>query len=100
ADGTPLVSFEDFVLATKAHKITPTTEILNECARRTYLLQLMLKGRGNEEVVQTGSKIIDQIQLRKMQNAGFYKPNENLQPRGVDTLTQVTAPWRFHQGNY
>lgn len=100
ADGTSLVSFEDFVLATKAHKISPTTEILNECARRTYLMQTMLKGRGNEEVVQTGSKIIDQIQLRKMQNAGFYKPNENLQPRGVDTLTQVSAPWRFHQGNY
>src|SRR5690606_26217583 len=60
----------------------------------------MLKGRGNEEVVQTGSKIIDHIQLKKMQNAGFYKPNENLQPRGVDTLTPVQAPWRFHQGNY
>jgi hypothetical protein len=60
----------------------------------------MLKGRGNDEVVQNGSKIIDQIQLKKMNNAGFYRPNQHLQPRGVDTLTQVEAPWRFHQGNY
>ncbi|WP_428936914.1 phage major capsid protein [Fontivita pretiosa] len=100
ADGTALPDFADFVLATKAHKITPTTEILNECAKRTYFLALMLKGRGNDEVVQTGSKIIDQIQLKKMNNAGFYRPNQNLQPRGVDTLTQIAAPWRFHQGNY
>lgn len=100
ADGTSLPDFVDFVTATKAHKITPTTEILNECAKKTYLLALMLKGRGNDEVVQSGSKIIDQIQLRKMNNAGFYRPNQNLQPRGVDTLTQVECPWRFHQGNY
>jgi hypothetical protein len=99
-DGTALPDFADFVLATKAHKITPTTEILNECARRSYLLALMLKGRGNDEVVQTGSKIIDQIQLKKMANAGFYRPNQNLQPKGVDTLTQISCPWRFHQGNY
>jgi len=100
ADGTALPSFVDFVLATKAHKITPTTDILNDAARRTYLLAMMLKGRGNDEIVQTGSKIIDQIQLTKMNNAGFYRPNQNLQPRGVDTLTQVGCPWRFHQGNY
>lgn len=99
-DGTALPDFADFVLATKAHKITPTTEILNECAKRTYFVALMLKGRGNDEIVQTGSKIIDQIQLKKMANAGFYRPNQNLQPRGVDTLTQIQAPWRFHQGNY
>lgn len=100
ADGTALPSFADFVLATRAHKITPTTEILNECARRTYFIARMLKGRGNDEVVQTGSKIIDQIQTKKMNNAGFYRPNQNLQPRGVDTLTQIEINWRFHQGNY
>ena len=80
------------MLATRAHKITPTTEILNEAAKRTYLLARMLKGRGNDEVVQTGSKIIDQIQLKKMANAGFYRPNQNLQPRGVDTLTPDRVP--------
>lgn len=100
ADGTSLPSFQDFVLATKAHKITPSTEILNDAAKRSYFLARMLKGRGNDEVVQTGSKIIDHIQLTKMNNAGFYRPNQNLQPRGVDTLTAVTCPWRFHQGNY
>jgi hypothetical protein len=100
ADGTPLPSFADFVLATKAHKITPTTDILNESAKRSYFLARMLKGRGNDEVVQTGSKIIDQIQLRKMNNAGFYRPNQNLQPRGVDTLATISCPWRFHQSNY
>lgn len=98
--GTPLVSFQDFVLATKSHKITPTNEILNDAARRTYLLQMMLKGRGNDEVVQTGKNIIDQIQLSKHNSAGTYHPNESLQPRGMDTLTQVEAPWRFHQSNY
>lgn len=100
ADGTALPSFVDFIIATKAHKITPTTDILNDVAKRTYLLAMMLKGRGNDEVVQTGSSIIDQVQLTKMNNAGFYRPNQNLQPRGVDTLTQIAAPWRFHQGNY
>ena len=83
-EGTPLVAFNDFVLATKSHKITPTTEILNESARRTYFIAMMLKGRGYDEVIQSGRDIIDHIRLAKHNAAGYYLPNENLQPRGMD----------------
>jgi hypothetical protein len=100
ADGTSLVDFKDFVLATKPHKITPTSEVLNDTAKNYYLLGDMLKGRGDEEVVQNGSEIIDMVRLSTHNAAGFYKPNQNLQPRGMDILTKIKAPWRFHQGNY
>lgn len=99
-DGTALTNFTDFVAATKPHKITPTTDILNDTARNYYMLGDMLKGRGDEEIVQNGKEIIDLVRLKKHNAAGFYQPNETLQPRGMDVLTQLKAPWRFHQGNY
>jgi hypothetical protein len=100
ADGTSLPEFQDFVLATKPHKITPTGEILNDTAKNYYLIGDMLKGRGDEEVIQNGESIIDMVRLTTHNAAGFYKPNQNLQPRGMDVLTKLRAPWRFHQGNY
>lgn len=100
ADGTSLLNFTDFVTATKPKKITPTTDILNDTAKNYYLLGDMLKGRGDEEIVQNGQKIIDMVRLSKHNAAGFYRPNQNLQPRGMDVLTTLTANWRFHQGNY
>lgn len=99
-DGTALTSFTDFVTATKPKKITPTTEILNDTARNYYLLGDMLKGRGDEEVVQNGQYIQDMVRLSKHNAAGFYKPNQNLQPRGMNILTTLKCYWRFHQGNY
>lgn len=99
-DGTSLLDFTDFVTATKPHKITPTSEVLNDTAKNYYLLGDMLRGRGDDEVVQNGQSIIDMVRLSKQNAAGFYKPNQNLQPRGMDILTKLTCPWRFHQGNY
>jgi hypothetical protein len=100
SDGTALSNFQDFVLATKPHKITPTTEILNDTAKNYYLLGDMLKGKGDAEVVQNGKEIIDMVRLKKHTAAGFYKPNEILMPKGMDVLTKLTAPWRFHAGNF
>lgn len=99
-DGTALTQFTDFVTATKPHKITPTTDILNDTAKNYYMLGDMLKGRGNEEIVQNGSEIIDMVRLKKHNAAGFYQPNQTLNPKGMDVLTKLKAPWRFHQGNY
>lgn len=99
-NGTALPDFADFMLATKPHKISPTTEILNDAARKCYLLARMLKGRGNHEVVQSGQYIMDHVQLKKQNNGGFYRPNQNLQPKGVDTLSEVRTFWRFYQNNY
>lgn len=99
-DGTALLEFADFVTATKPKKITPTTEILNDTAKNYYLLGDMLKGRGDEEVVQEGQSIVDMVRLTTHNAAGFYKPNQNLQPQGMDVLTTLKVNWRFHQGNY
>lgn len=99
-DGTPLLNFADFVVATKPKKITPTTDILNDTAKNYYLLGDMLRGRGEEEVIQDGQKIIDMVRLTTHNAAGFYRPNQNLQPHGMDVLTKLECNWRFHQGNF
>jgi hypothetical protein len=99
-DGTSLANFPDFVLATKPHKITNLTDVLNDTAKNYYMLGDMLKGRGDEEIVQNGKEIIDMVRLKKHNAAGFYSPNETLMPKGMDVLTKLTAPWRFHQGNF
>jgi hypothetical protein len=100
ADGTALLEFNDFVTATKPKKISPTTQILNDTAKQYYAIGDMLKGRGNEEVVQNGQKIIDMVRLDTSNSFQFYKPNQNLQPRGVDVLSQLTCNWRFAATNF
>ena len=99
-DGTALLDMADLAIATKEHKITPTTEVLNDTAKQYYFLSTMMKGRSTEEIVQNGKQIIDMVRLSKHNAAGFYKPNQTLNPRGMDVLTKLACNWRFHQGNY
>jgi hypothetical protein len=98
-DGLALSQFNDFVIATKPKKITPSTQVLNDATSRNFMLSDMLKGRGDDEVVQNGQYIKDSIQLTEHQGSGFYLPNETLQPRGADVLKDIKAPWRFHYSN-
>lgn len=100
ADGTPLSQFNDFVLATKPHKITPTTEVLGDTARNYYLIGDMISGREDHEIVQNGESIIDMVRLKKRSRKGWRKPNQDDAPAGLDVLTKLRAPWRFHSKDF
>lgn len=95
-----LASYSDFLLATKVAKITSLQEILNEAVKNTYLLAEMLRGRGEEEIMQAGQSIKDSIQLNAAGTFEFYSPNAEFSPTDDDVLTDIGVGWRFAKTHY
>lgn len=95
-----LASYSDFLKATKVAKITGREEILNDAVLNTYLLAEMLRGKGEEEIIQTGQSVKDTIQLTEAGTFEFYSPNPEFSPTDDDVLTDITAGWRFSKVHY
>lgn len=95
-----LVTYTDFLKATKIAKFTSPTEILNEAVLNTYIIREMVKGKGPEEVIRTGQSIKDTIQLSQAGTFQFYSPNAEFNPTDDDILTDITVSWRFSVVNY
>lgn len=95
-----LVTYSDFLKATKVAKITGPEEILNEATKRTYLFSEMLRGKGPDEILQAGQSIKDTIQLTDAGTFQFYSPNPEFNPTDDDILTDTTLGWRFCVTNY
>jgi len=93
--GKALASFADFVAVTNERQLTPSTEMINDAVKNTYTLRDALKGRGFDEVIQSGATITDRIQLTAGTQFGFYKPNDQFSPIIEDTVTKQICPWRF-----
>lgn len=93
--GKALASFQDWVKATNERVLTPPKDIINDAVNRTYTLADALRGRGEEEVVQSGSSITDRIQLKSGSGFGFYDPNDQFTPVIEDVLSKIQCPWRF-----
>lgn len=95
-----LVTYSDFLKATKVAKITGTEEILNDAALNTYLFAEMMRGKGPEEIVQAGQSIKDTIQLSEAGTFEFYNPNPEFNPTDDDVLTDTSEAWRFSKVHY
>lgn len=95
-----LVNFSDFVLATDEKIVTPSTEILNEAVKNTYLMKDMAKGQGSDRLFQGGSKLTDRIQLEDNGSFTFFEPGEEANPTVTDQLVKVQVNWRFARCNY
>lgn len=95
-----LTTFADFVIATDQKVITPTDDILNEAVKNTYILKSAQRGRGDDELMQGGSSLVDMIQLSDNGSFQFYEPYQELNPTAVDTLTKVSINWRFAEAHY
>ena len=93
--GKALATFQDFVAATNERVLTPPKDIINDAVKNTYTIRDALKGRGIDEVIQSGSEITDRIQLKAGTQFGFYQPNEQFTPIIEDVLTKIRCPWRF-----
>lgn len=95
-----LPSYADFLKATKVHKITGRDDILNDATLNTYLLKEMLRGMGEEEIIQTGQSVKDTIQLSEAGTFEFYSPNPEFNPTDDDVLTDISVGWRFSKVHY
>lgn len=95
-----LSTFNAFVLATGARVATDPDRIINDAVKNTYFLSRALKGRDASLVVQSGSKIIERVQLTDSGTFEFIHPNEDLDIQNVDNLTPLEIPWRFGIAHY
>lgn len=95
-----LVTYSDFLRATKVAKITGPQEILNDAVKNTYAISEMLRGRGMDEILQAGQSIKDNIQLNAAGSFEFYSPNPEFNPTDDDTLSEVSVGWRFAKTSY
>jgi hypothetical protein len=93
--GKAMASFADWVKATNERNLTDPKDILSDAVNRTYTLADTLKGRGHDEVVQSGQLITDRIQLRAGSGFGFYDALDQFSPQIEDVLSKIQCPWRF-----
>jgi len=95
-----LVTFSDFLFATNEKVITPSGEILNDAVKNTYILKTALRGLGDDEILQGGSKLTDRIMLEDNGSFQFYEPNQEFNPTSVQVLTKISVNWRFAKSDY
>lgn len=95
-----LVNFSDFVKATDEKVVTPSTDILNEAVKNTYLLKEMFRGHGNDRVFGGGSKLTDRIMLEDNGSFAFFEPGEEANPTVTDQLVKIEVNWRFARCSY
>lgn len=95
-----LVSFADFISATRDVKITSKQELLNEATKRSYFLKWMLRGQGVADVFRGGKQLTERIQANDNGSFRFYNPGDEFNPTGVDTLVSVAIDWRFAMTNF
>ena len=95
AGGNAILQFQDFVAGTIPAKISGPNDIINDAVNRTYFMAAAMKGRMADEVVQSGSSIIDRWQGRTGSQFEFYGAGATFNPQPEETLTNLGAAWRF-----
>ena len=93
-------TFSDFLKTTDQKVITPTTEILNEAVRQTYMYSSMLRGKRAGQILQGGSSLTDRVQFEDNGSFMFYTSGQELNPTTKQTLRTVTFNWRFSKADY
>lgn len=93
--GQALPSFADFVAATNEKVITKPKDIISDAVKHTYAFKDMLASKSAGEVVKSGTKLTDRIELDAGTQFSFYDPNEQFTPYIEALLTKIEVPWRF-----
>jgi len=87
--------FVNFAVSTGQKLKTGPDQIVNDAIKNTYLISRTLKGMQASDVVQSGVRIIDRIQLSDVGTAQFYSPNDPFVIQNVSALREQRVEWRF-----
>jgi hypothetical protein len=98
--GAAMVSFKDWVTATNERVVTGPDKIISDAVNNTYSVADMLRGRGVDEVVQSGSSLTDRIQLTSGTQFQFYGANDQFDVVIEDTLSKIKCNWRFAKDSW
>ena len=93
--GSALSTFNDFMTATDSAILTSADSIVNEAVKQNYLLRRFLKGRGQQEILQGGKTIKDQIMFDEDSTFEYYQPNATFTWENPQVLSEWEINWRF-----
>jgi hypothetical protein len=91
-----LQKFVDFQLVTRQKLLSSPDTLVNQATKyRTNLISRMMKGLTAKEMIQSGTEIVDFVQLKTTSSFGFFNPTDTFNYTGDNSLTQISVPWRF-----
>lgn len=93
-------TFSDFLKTTDEKVITPTTKILNDAVKQTYMYRSMLRGKRMGQIIKGGSSLTDRVQFEDNGSFQFYTSGQEFSPTTKQTLKTVTFNWRFAKADY
>lgn len=93
--GVAISVFNDFNKSTSPAFLTSAEDVLNEAARRNYLLRRFIKGRPPSEVLQGGRVIRDEVMFDEQSTAQFAHPDETFEWSQPQVLTEWEVRWRY-----
>lgn len=93
--GTALQNFLDFAKMTGPAFLTGPDALLNEAVKQSYSISRFLRGRGMDEVIQSGDRILDDVMFDEANTFINYQPNEEFNYTQPQVITEQAIDWRF-----
>lgn len=98
--GTPLSQFTDFVATTGPAYLKGMDSVVNEMAKKSYLLKKFLKGGDHSFMLQGGSRIKDVLILDRASTAVNYDPDDAFNWVNPQFASTYALDWRFTADHY
>jgi hypothetical protein len=93
--GSSLDLFVDFATGTRQAPVSSPDELQSQASKyRTHLYPLMMQGLTKDLMIQSGTEIVDVIQLKYTNRRKARNFTDTYTFTGSDSLTKVSAPWR------
>lgn len=96
---TPLLDqHADFLLATRDRRVAGRDVLLNQATKPRYFYDQMFKTHGLK--FKGGTKLVERIQSKDPATFKSYSPNQEFQPKQIDTLQSIAVNWAFYEVDY
>src|SRR5690349_18470186 len=93
--GSSLDLFIDFATSTRQAPVSDPGTLVSQATKyKTNLFSLMMKGLTKDLLIQSGTELVDIIQLKYTNRRKKRNFTDTYSFTGSDSLTKVTAPWR------
>jgi hypothetical protein len=93
--GTALENFTDFMRVTGPAYMTGPEKMVNDAVKNTYSMSYLLKGKGMDQVIKSGDRILDDIMFDEANTFENYKPNQEFTWTQPQVVTEQAIDWRF-----
>jgi hypothetical protein len=93
--GTALENFTDFMRITGPAYVTGPEVMINDAVKNTYTMSRFLRGKGMDQLIQSGDRILDDVMFDENNTFANYKPNQEFTWTQPQIVTEQAIDWRF-----